>query len=104
MKKNSFLILSLLLAVCFIPEVALASTKISEFNTPMETFVGIFTGPVGKWISIAGMTGVGLTLIFKHEDMTGGMKTLLGVVFAICFIAFANTMVDHAFTFNGAML
>lgn len=104
MRKNSLLILHFLLVVWLIPEVALASTKISQFNTPFESFVGIMTGPVGRWISIAGMTGVGLTLIFKHEDMTGAMKGMLGVVFAICFIAFAKAIVEGAFTFSGAIL
>ena len=104
MKKTNLLLLLVMTCALFIPESALASTSIDEFNTPFESFVGVITGPVGKWISIAGMAGVGLALIFNHSEMNNFVKGMLGVVFAICFIAFASPMVNKVFTFSGAIL
>ncbi|WP_309299749.1 TrbC/VirB2 family protein, partial [Maridesulfovibrio hydrothermalis] len=52
MKKNNLLLLLAMTAIVVIPEPALASTTISQFNTPFENFVGLLTGPVGKFMSI----------------------------------------------------
>lgn len=82
----------------------LASGGISEFSSPLEKVVGTITGPAGRWIAIAGMAIVGLVYIFNKEDIAGGVKLLLNVVFAICFIAFATGIVDSIFSFSGAVL
>lgn len=91
-------------SLILIPEYSLAATNISDFNTPFETFVGIFTGPVGKYMSIGGIVGVGLTLIYRHDDMTGPIKLLLGVVLAICIVVFGSTLVENTWSFKGAVL
>ncbi|CCO22289.1 TrbC/VirB2 family protein [Maridesulfovibrio hydrothermalis] len=104
MKKNNLLLLLAMTAIVVIPEPALASTTISQFNTPFENFVGLLTGPVGKFMSIGGMAGVGLLYVFQREEITGIMRTALGVVFAICFIAFSTTIVENGWTFSGAVL
>lgn len=83
---------------------AMASGGISEFSSPLEKVVGTITGPAGRWIAIAGMAIVGLVYIFNKEDIAGGVKLLLNVVFAICFIAFATGIVDSLFSFSGAVL
>lgn len=92
---------TILLAAC--PE-AMASGGITEFSSPLEKVVGTITGPAGRWIAIAGMAIVGLVYIFNKEDIAGGVKLLLNVVFAICFIAFATGIVDSLFSFSGAVL
>lgn len=94
-------IATMLLVNC--PE-AMASGGISEFSSPLEKVVGTITGPAGRWIAIAGMAIVGLVYIFNKEDIAGGVKLLLNVVFAICFIAFATGIVDSLFSFSGAVL
>lgn len=104
MKKNNLLLLLAVTAMVVIPESALATTSISEFNTPFENFVGLLTGPIGKYMSIGGMAGVGVLYVFQREEITGIMRTALGVVFAICFIAFASSIVENGWTFSGAVL
>ena len=90
--------------LAFLVDPALASNAISEFNTPFEAVVGTITGPIGRWISIASMALCGIMFIMKREELTGGFKLLLGVVFGISFIAFAASIVDNLFTFSGALI
>ncbi|WP_320008147.1 TrbC/VirB2 family protein [Maridesulfovibrio sp.] len=104
MKKINSLLIMVLGNLLLIPGSALAATNISDFNTPFETFVGIFTGPVGKYMSIGGIVGVGLSLMFRHDDMTGPIKLLLGVVLAICIVVFGSTLVENTWSFKGAVL
>jgi len=46
----------------------------------------------------------GVLYIFNRDDLTGGFKLLLGVVFGISFIAFATSIVDSVFSFSGAVI
>lgn len=85
-------------------EPALASNAISEFNSPFESVVGTITGPIGRWIAIAAMGITGITYIMKRDEISGAFKMLLGVVFGICFIAFAASIVDSLFSFTGALI
>ncbi len=103
--RRCYLIAFAFLASAFAscPE-AMASGGITEFSAPLEKVVGTITGPAGRWIAIAGMAIVGLVYIFNKEDISGGVKLLLNVVFAICFIAFATSIVDSIFSFSGAVL
>lgn len=101
-KTNQFLLLAV--AALLIPEATFASSSIADFQTPMESVVGTMTGPVGQVISIAAMAGCGITYVFNRDDLTGGFKLLLGVVFGISFIAFAGSIVEKLFTFSGAVL
>ncbi len=104
MKMRNVLLLGALVLLVF-PEIASASSGIAELEDPFEKVVGTLTGPVGRWISIAGMALCGITFIIKHENIEGGFKMLLSVVFAISFIAFAASMVDTIFgNFSGALL
>ncbi|MFA9394660.1 MAG: TrbC/VirB2 family protein [Halodesulfovibrio sp.] len=101
---TKFLLLIALAFVVMHPDLAEASTKISEFNEPFENFVGAITGPVGRWISIAGFAISGIGLIWKRADPMDSFKTLLSVVCAISFVAFAGSLVDNGFTFSGALI
>ena len=40
----------------------------------------------------------------NKDDISGGFKLLLGVVFGISFIAFASSIVNSVFSFSGAVL
>lgn len=96
-----FLALLLFLGVC--PDPALASGGITEFSTPLEKVVNTITGPAGKYIGIVGMAICGIIMITNKEDITGGFKLLLSVVFGISFIAFAGSIVNSMFNFSGAV-
>lgn len=93
-------------ALCFIfcPDLAFASGGISEFSGPLEKVVGTITGPAGKWISIVAMALCGIIFIMQKDDLTGGFKLLLSVVFGISFIAFAGSIVNSVFSFSGAVM
>lgn len=82
----------------------LASGGIDQFATPLEKVAGTITGPAGRWISIAAMAACGLTYVFNKDDLSGGFKMLIGVVFGISFIAFAAGIVDTLFSFSGAVI
>lgn len=82
---------------------ALASGGISEFSSPLEKVVQTITGSAGKWISITAMAICGAVYIFNKEDISGGFKLLLSVVFGISFIAFATNIVESVFSFSGAV-
>lgn len=90
--------------VIFFPDPALASNGISEFTGPVDKVVNTITGPVGKAVAIIGMAICGYVFITQKEDISGGAKSLLGVVFGICFIAFAAPIVNSVFSFSGAVI
>lgn len=94
-----------LLAVFLVfPDQALASGGIGEFTGPVEKVMNTLTGPVGKAVAIVGMALCGFYFINNKEDIAGGSKALLGVVFGICFIAFASPIVNSVFSFSGAVV
>lgn len=98
-----FLSLAVCLGLLF-PELAAASGGISEFSGPLEKVVGTITGPAGKWISIVAMALCGIIFIMNKDDISGGFKLLLSVVFGISFIAFASSIVNSVFSFSGAVI
>lgn len=104
MPPNCILALAFLLAYVLLPQEVFASGGITEFSSPLEKVVNTITGPVGKWISIIAFCITGLMLIFQRQEMTEGVKMLCGVVFAISFIAFAETIVPSMFSFSGAVV
>lgn len=93
-----------ILSLAFVPNLAFASGGISEFSGPLEKVVGTITGPAGKWISIVAMALCGVIFIINKDDISGGFKLLLSVVFGISFIAFAASIVNSVFTFSGAVI
>ena len=100
MKYAILAVLSLL--AC--PAKASASGGISEFSAPLEKVMNTITGPAGKTISIVAMALCGLVFILNKDDLSGGFKLLLGVVFGISFIAFASSIVNSVFSFSGAIV
>ncbi|TKB23159.1 conjugal transfer protein TrbC [Desulfopila sp. IMCC35006] len=103
MHNKLFFALLLLLAVAT-PEIVSASGGITEFSSPLEKVVGTITGPAGKWISIVAMALCGVVFILNKDDLSGGFKLLLQVVFGISFIAFATSIVNTVFSFSGAVI
>lgn len=94
-----------LLAICLcLPDIAAASGGITEFSSPLEQVVNTITGPAGKWISIVAMALCGVIFIMNKDDISGGFKLLLSVVFGISFIAFAASIVNSVFSFSGAVI
>jgi type IV secretion system protein VirB2 len=77
---------------------------IGEFTGPVDKVMETITGPVGKSVAIIGMALCGFYFITNKEDISGGAKALLGIVFGICFIAFAAPIVNSLFSFSGALL
>ena len=103
-KKYSLFLIALVAVVVAFPEMVLASGGITEFSSPLEKVVNTITGPAGKYISIVAMAICGLIFIMNKDDISGGFKLLLSVVFGISFIAFAGSMVNSIFSFSGAVL
>lgn len=102
-KKDAFFILITLAGVMFYTN-AFASGGISDFSSPLEKVVNTITGDAGKYISIVAMAICGAIYIFHKEDISGGFKLLLSVVFGISFIAFATNIVGSVFSFSGAII
>lgn len=101
---HRIIFLSALAALALLnPDAALASGGITEFSAPLEKVVNTITGPAGKFISIAAMGICGLIFIMNKDDISGGFKLLLSVVFGISFIAFAGSIVNTVFSFSGAV-
>lgn len=101
---NKLFLLAVLLILALVPETVLASGGISEFSDPLEKVVNTITGPAGKFISIVAMAICGVIFIMNKDDLSGGFKLLLGVVFGISFIAFASGIVNSLFSFSGAVI
>ena len=99
----TFLSLAALCLLVF-PDIAAASGGITEFSSPLEKVVNTITGPAGKWISIVAMALCGVIFIMNKDDISGGFKLLLSVVFGISFIAFAASIVNSVFSFSGAVI
>ena len=101
--RLAFLSFAALLLLAF-PEFAAASGGITEFSSPLEKVVNTITGPAGKWIAIVAMALCGVIFIMNKDDISGGFKLLLSVVFGISFIAFAASIVNSVFSFSGAVI
>ena len=84
LKKKSFMLFIVFAAAAMaFPEMALASGGITEFSSPLEKVVNTVTGPAGKYISIVAMAICGIIFIMNKDDISGGFKLLLSVVFGI---------------------
>ena len=46
----------------------------------------------------------GVIFIMNKDDISGGFKLLLSVIFGISFIAFAGSIVNSVFSFSGAVI
>lgn len=103
-KKYSLFFIVFAAAAMAFPEMALASGGITEFSSPLEKVVNTVTGPAGKYISIVAVAICGFIFIMNKDDISGGFKLLVSVVFGISFIAFAGSMVNSVFSFSGAVL
>jgi type IV secretion system protein VirB2 len=103
-KNAAFMCLALLSLSLCLPDIAAASGGITEFSSPLEKVVNTITGPAGKWISIVAMALCGVIFIMNKDDISGGFKLLLSVVFGISFIAFAASIVNSVFSFSGAVI
>lgn len=106
MKTNRIQILFLVLfgvIAMLMPELAMASDDFGMGGV-FETVTKVITGKWGKMISIAGMACCGIVFIFVRQDMADGFKLMLQVVFGICFIVFAVTIVDALFSFSSAVI
>jgi type IV secretion system protein VirB2 len=93
-----------LLTILLLPAISHASGGITEFAGPLEQVVGTITGPAGKWVSIIAMALCGIMYIFNKDDLSGGFKLLLNVVFGISFVCFAASIVNSVFSFSGAII
>lgn len=94
----------ILLTVFILPQVAFASGSITEFTDPLDKLVNTITGTAGKSIAIIIMAATGIYYILNKEDISGGFKLMLGLVFGISFIAFAGSIVNSVFSFSGAVI
>ncbi|WP_035215247.1 TrbC/VirB2 family protein [Desulfobulbus elongatus] len=104
LKTNKLLVSFIVAAVVVaIPDLA-AAGGITEFSDPLEKVASTVTGPAGKWISIAAMGICGVIFILNKDDMSGGFRMLLQVVFGVSFIAFAASIVNSVFSFSGALI
>lgn len=101
---SSLAVFGILAACLCFPDIAAASGGITEFSSPLERVVNTITGPAGKWISIVAMALCGVIFIMNKDDISGGFKLLLSVVFGISFIAFAASIVNSVFSFSGAVI
>lgn len=101
--KRSFVLFFLFGAV-LLPFPALASAGITEFGGPLQTFVDTVCGPVGKAIGTLAIACVGVYFVMNRAELTETAKQALAVVFAICFIPWAPTIVNKLFSFSGAMI
>jgi type IV secretion system protein VirB2 len=95
--------LGLLALRLILPAQALAG-GIGEFSGPIDKVMETITGPIGKSVAVIGLALCGYQFIHNKEDLAGGAKAMLGVVFGICFIALAAPVVNSLFSFSGAVI
>jgi type IV secretion system protein VirB2 len=104
-KSFPLVVVAAVAVIALVPDSALASGGISDFSGPFEKVINTITGPWGRIVSIAGMAICGVVFIFNRQDMGECFKMMLQVVFGICFICFAATIVDALFgSFSGAVI
>jgi type IV secretion system protein VirB2 len=101
---RKFLPLLVCVAVCLAASSVFASGGISDFEAPAQQVVSTLTGRWARYFAIICMAITGITFIWKREELSGGFKMLLGLVFGLSFIAFASSIVDKLFDFSGAVL
>ncbi len=101
--RNPALLL-LLLGVVLLPVPALANAGLTEFGGPLQTFVETICGPAGKAVATLAIACVGIYFVTNRAEMSETAKHGLAVVFAICWIPWAPTIVNKLYSFSGAMM
>lgn len=88
------------------PDLAMANDigEMSGFKNALDKIINVIAGPIGQAISVGGMAIAGIVFIFNRQDMGEGFKSLLAVVFGICFIAFGASIVNAIFSGNSALI
>lgn len=104
MVKKIFPVLAVVCALCLVASAAWGSGGITEFEEPAFKVMNTLTGTWAKYFSIIMMAITGVTFILKREELSGGFKMLLSIVFGISFIAYASSIVSTLFGFKGALL
>ena len=104
MKIQSILMVLVAVVSFIFPDFVFASGGITEFSSPLEKIVGTITGPMGKYISIAGIALAGVMYLINKEDLSGSMKGLITTVVSISIIAGSSSIVTTLFSFSGAVV
>lgn len=89
-----------LVTLIFSPDLAMAKQigLLGQGGTSgIQAVMDTITGPVGKTISIVAMAICGVMFIMQKDDLSGGIKLLLSVVFGISFIAFSGSIIEAVF-------
>ena len=97
-------LLLFLFGVILLPFPALATAGITEFGGPLEAFVETICGPAGKAVATLAIACVGVYFVMNRAEMSETAKHGLAVVFAICWIPWAPTIVNKLYSFSGALI
>ena len=82
-----------LLAVCLLPDVALATTM--PYDSALTNLKNSLTGPVAQTIAIIGIVASGATLIFGGE-ISGFLKSVIYLIL-VCSLLIAGTKIISLF-------
>lgn len=101
MKKILFL---LMLSTIIFPEIAMASSSISEFTRPLEGFIELLTGPVVRGIGIASLVICSIMLALQWSSIDDSSRKVLFIIIALSVAMSANKMIASWFGFSGALI
>lgn len=102
MKKILFLLV--LAVIVIFPEIALASSSISEFTKPLESFIELLTGPVVRSIGILSLVICGTMLALQWSSFDDSSRKILFIIVALSLVMSANKIIASWFGFSGALI
>ncbi len=102
--KRKIFILGLALAITVVPKLALASGGVSEFSTPLQKLIDLFTGPWAVAISTLCFIVAFVGYMMQGSEASETMKGVIKVAIPAGALTGAGPLVNWAFSFSGAIL
>lgn len=108
MSRKAFCLLTFLsFSISLFPDLALAATGgLAEFAGPLEKMLATIRGPILAVILVAMVVIAAVAYWWKRdEDMSGMMKTLMGLIFVMTVAVCADALVNWLFpSVTGALI
>ncbi len=96
--------MTLILLMLVISPIALGATTTGlPWESPLQTVTNSLTGPVAGFISLIAIAVCGITAAIG-QDLSGFVKTLLGIVFIISVVLGAASLIRILFGSTGAVI
>ena len=101
MKK---IVLLSMLAMAFLPDIALASGSVSEFTRPLEQLADMIGGPWAKIVGVLCFMISGIGYVFYKKSIEEQAQGILLGIMGLSVVLAASSFVANFLGFSGALI